>query len=168
MVERKGTQGQLGHIVREGEGVFHIIVLVDNRWSGFGSAESRDRSEFDCGDALLVFVFPAIRRLNWRADVDDCGRLLGYTGTGDEAINDGLDLGSSCLTKVHLDISVQIIKTIVPVGCLGDTMYGPIFGKVEVGIGPFLAGLDRGGNSDHVGKNNRGARGRDNESLGVM
>jgi hypothetical protein len=85
--------------VREGEGVFDIIVLVDNRWSRFGSAESRDCSDLDCGDTLLIFIFAALRGLDWRTNVDDGRRLLGDTGAGDEAINNSLDLCSSCLPR---------------------------------------------------------------------
>lgn len=151
MVERQGTEGQLAHIVREGEGVFDIIVLVDNRWSRFGSTKSGDGSDFDCGDSLLIFVFAAIRSLNWGTDVYDCGRLLGDARAGNEAINDSLDLCSSCLTKVHLDIPVHI-KAIISVGCPGNTVDRFIFWKVEVSIGPFLTGLGRGRDSDHVEK----------------
>ena len=39
-MERQRPERQLGHIVWEGEGVFDIIVLVENRWSRFGRAES--------------------------------------------------------------------------------------------------------------------------------
>ena len=138
--------------MREGEGVFNIIVLVDNRWSGLGSAESGNCSNLDCGNTLFIVVFAAVRGLDWRADVDDSRGLLGDTGARDKAVNDGLDLRSSCLTKVHLDIPVHIVKVVVPVGYLGDTVNWFILREVEVGIGPFLAGLGWGGDSDHCRK----------------
>jgi len=138
--------------VGEGEGIFNIIVLVDNRWSRFGTTESRDRSDLDCRDSLLIFIFATIRNLNWRTDVDDSRRLLGDTGARDEAIDNSLNLCSSCSTKVHFDIPVHIIEVVVPFGCLGDTVYWVIFRKVEVGIGPFLTSLDRRGDGDHVWK----------------
>ena len=166
MVEREGTEGQLGHILREGEGVFNIIVLVYNRWSRLGSTEGRDRSNFDCGDSLLIFVFATIGGLNWGTDIDDCRRLLGDTGAGDETINDSFNLCPSCLTKVHLDIPVHSIKIIVSVGYLCDMVYWTIFRKVEVCIGPFLAGLGWGRDSDHVGKV-IGVLKRENESSGL-
>ena len=137
--------------MREGEGVFNIIVLVDNRWSRFGSTDSRDRSGLDCGDSLLIFIFAAFRGLNRRTDINYCRRLLGDTGAGNEAINYSLNLCSSCLTKVHFDIPVHI-KIIVSAGNLGDMVYWFIFWKVEVCIGPFLTGLGWGRDSDHVGK----------------
>ena len=152
MVKRHGTEGQLAHIVREGEGVFDIIVLVDNRWSRLGSTESRDCSGLDCGDSLLIFVFATFRGLNWGTNIDDCRRLLGNTGAGDEAINDSLNLCSSRFTKVHLDIPVHIIQIVVSAGYLGDMVHWFIFRKVEVCIGPLLTGLGWGRDSDHVGK----------------
>ena len=150
MVEGQGTEGQLGHIAREREGVFDIIVLVDSGWSRFGSAESGDRSNFDCGNSLLIFIFATIRSLNWRTDVNDSRRLLGDTRTGEEAIDNSPDLCSSCLTEVHLDIPV--VEIIVLVGCVGDAVYRFVLRKVKVGIRPFLTGLGWGGDSDHVGK----------------
>ena len=138
--------------MREGEGVFDIIVLVDNRWSGLGSAESGDCGDLDCGNTLLIVIFTTVRDLDWRADVDDGRGLLGDTGAGDKAINDSLDLCPSCLTKVHLNIPVHIVKVVVPVGYLGDTVNWFILREVEVGIRPFLAGLGWGGDSDHVGR----------------
>jgi len=138
--------------VWKGEGVFDIIVLVDNRWSRLCSADSGDCSNLDCGNALLIVIFAAVRGLDWRADVDDSRGLLGDTGAGDEAINDSLNLCSSRFTKVHLDIPIHIVKVVVPVGYLGDTVYWFILREVEVGIGPFLTGLGWGGDSDHVGK----------------
>ena len=145
--------------MREGEGIFDIIVLVENRWSRFISAQSGDCSDLDCGDALLIVVLAAVGGLDWRADVDDSGRLLGDTGAGDKAINNSLGLCSARMTEVHLDIPVHIVKVVVPVGYLGDTVYCFVW-KVEVGIGPFLAGLGWSGDSDHVRESNRGARER--------
>ena len=138
--------------MRKGKGIFDVIVLVDNGWGWFRSAESRDCSDFDCGDSLLIFVFDSFRCLDWGTDVDDGGRLLGDTGTGDEAINDGLDFGPASLAEIHFDIPVHIIEAIVPACRLGNTMYCFIFWKVEIGIGPFLAGLGWCGNIDHSGK----------------
>jgi hypothetical protein len=45
---------QLGRVVRKREGVFDIIVLMDNKWSRFGSAESGNYGNLDCGDTFLV------------------------------------------------------------------------------------------------------------------
>lgn len=151
-MERKGTERQLGHVVRKGKCIFDIIVLIDNRWSRFGGAEGGDCGNFNCGDALLVFIFAAFRRVDWRTDVDDGRRLLGDTGAGNEAIDDGLNLGPPCLAKIHFDIPVRIIEVVVPVSYLSDTMYCFIFRKVEVGIGPFLPSLCWGGDSNHVGE----------------
>ena len=127
MVKRHGTERQLGHILGKGEGIFDIVVLVDNRWSRPGGAEGGDCSDLNCGDPLLIFVFATIRGLNWRADVDDGRRLFCDTGAGDEAINNSLNLCSSRVTEVHLNIPVHIIKVVVPVGRLGDTVYWFIF-----------------------------------------
>ena len=136
----------------EGEGVFNIIILVDNGWSRLGGAEGGDCSDFDCGDSLLIVIFAALSGLEWGADVDDSGWLLGDTGAGDEAINHSLDFGSARMAKVHLYVPVHIVKAIIPVGRLGDTVYWFVFREVEVGIRPFLTGLGWCGDSDHAGK----------------
>lgn len=115
MVERKGAERQLGHVVREGECIFDIIVLVENGRSRFGSAESCDCSDFDCGYALLIFIFNGFRGSNWGTNVNDGRRLLGDTRAGDEAINNGLHLGPSCLSKVHFHVPVHIIEVVVSV-----------------------------------------------------
>ena len=151
-MERQGTERQLGHVVGKGECIFDIIVLVDNRWSRFGRAESGECSDFNCGDSFLIFIFAAFRGLDWRTDVNDGRRLLGDTGAGNEAIDNGLNLGPSCLAKIHFNIPVRIIEVIVPFGYLSNTMYCFIFRKVEVGIGPFLPGLYWCGDSNHVGE----------------
>jgi hypothetical protein len=152
MMEREGAERQLSHIVRKGEGVLDIVVLIENGRSGFGRAESRNWSDFNCGDSLLIFVVAAFRGLDWRADVDNGRRLLGDTWAGDEAINNGLNLGPTCLTKIHFDVPVHIIKDVVPVRYLGDAMYCFIFRKIEIGIGPFLPGLGGCWDSYHVGR----------------
>lgn len=136
----------------KGERIFDIFVLIDDRRSRLGGTECGNCSDFDSGDSLLIFILAAFGGLDWRADVDYGGWLLGDTRAGDETINNSLNLGPTRLSKIHFDIPVHIIQVIVPVGCVGNTMYCFILQKIEVGIGPFLSGLGRCGNGNHVGK----------------
>jgi hypothetical protein len=115
MVKRERAERQLGHIMREGERIFDIIVLLQNRWNGLGRAEGSDCSDLDCRDSLLIFILKRFGGLDWRTDVNDGGWLLGDTGAGDKAIDDSLELCSSCLAKIHFYVPVDVIEFIVSV-----------------------------------------------------